>query len=145
MLVRDILKRKRYFDQKLEDLEYYTEALKDLKVSGKAKLYNEAVEKQFAVASKIRSHVTLLERLNNETLITIGGNEVSVSDAVKLRDSMKYQMSVLSSIIANGDFSALNIFSLMEQRDSLFDELMMLDSAIYVSDCVTDWDHESED
>ncbi len=142
MTIKEILSRKIYLDNKLLDIDNYIEVLSTLDIKDKADLYNKAIEEKFALLSKIQSHDVLIHEQNNFNKIKIGINELSVYDAVKLRNTLQDKISTFDSIIRSGDFKVVSVFNLMTQRDSLFEEHIVLKNAIEKSDSVTEWQKE---
>lgn len=142
MTIKEILSRKIHLDKKLKDLNRYIEALSDLDVQNKSDLYNKAIEEKFALLSKIQSHTVLLQGQNIDNIISIGDNKLSVYDAVQLRNTLQIKIETLDSIISHGDFRVINIFSILQQRDSLFEEFLVLSLAIKKSDIETVWEKD---
>lgn len=142
MLIKEILSRKKYLDGKLLDLENYINVLSDLVIDSKTDLYNKAIEEKFALLSKIQSHDVLIQEQNNVNMVTVGSNELTVHDAVKLRNTLFKKIDTLNIIIRSGDFKVINIFSLSNQRDSLFEDYLKLKSVIDKSDVISEWKKE---
>ena len=139
MLIKEILFRRRFLDNKLFDINNYIEVLSGLEVNNKTDLYNKAIEEKFALLSKIQSHEVLLQTQNSSNTIKIGTNELLVCDVVKLRDTLFNKIDTFNVIIRHGDFKVVSIFNLMAQRDDLFEEYIVLKNAIEKSDAVTEW------
>ena len=139
MLIQEILSRKIYLEKKLNDIDNYINKLSTLEVQDKGSLYNKALELKFDLLSKIRSHKVLLNDESRKTLIDIGGKSISVYEAVKIRDTLYKQLITLDDIITNGDFTSVDIFKLLDHRDSIFEEYELLNNAIKTSDATTEW------
>ena len=139
MLIKEILCRKRHLDSKLLDIDNYLNILPNLNVKDKVSVYNTAIDIKFSLLSKIQSHDVLLNAQNNNNLLHVGNNDLTVYEAVKIRNTLLDKITTLDNLISSGDLTVINIFTLMEQRDSLFDEFMVLDMAILKSDIETDW------
>lgn len=139
MLIQEILSRKIYLEKKLNDIDNYINKLSNLEIQDKGSLYNKALELKFDLLSKIRSHKVLLNDESRKTLIDIGGKSISVYEAVKIRDTLYKQLITLDDIITNGDFTSVDIFKLLDHRDSIFEEYELLNNAIKTSDATTEW------
>ena len=144
MTIREILSRKLYLDKKLEDITNYIEELSNISIPDKAAVYNKAVEYKFSLLSKIQSHKVLLQSQNNVNSISIGDNELSVHEAIKLRNTAKAKLETLDTIIRKGDFGVINTFNLMQQRDVLFEEFILLDLAIVECDTFKVWEKDQD-
>jgi len=140
MTISEILTRKRFLSKKLLDLNNYIFLLSDLSVKDKSDLYNKAIEEKFALLSKIQSHEVLLQEQNMNNIISIAGNDLTVYDAVKLRDTLFEKIKTLDIIIKSGDFKVVDVFSLMKQRDLLFEEYIIFKTSILESDIKTKWE-----
>ena len=143
MLIKEIITRKKYLDGKLLDLENYIHILSDLVADNKTDLYNKAVEEKFGLLNKIQSHEVLIQEQNNLNKVIVGSNELTVYDAIKLRDTLHEKIKTLDYIVRFGDFKVINIFSLLDQRDVLFEDYLRLKNAIDKSDIIVEWKMES--
>ena len=139
MLINEIISRKKYLSNKLIDIDNYILKLLDTNIEEKTSIYNKAIEIKFSLLSKIRSHEVLLHDQNAANTIMIGTSEISVYEGVKLRDTLGLKIKTLDILITQGDFNVINIFSLMEQRDSLFEEFVILNTIIAKSDITEEW------
>jgi len=142
MIISEILTRKRFLSKKLLDLNNYIFLLSDLSVQGKSDLYNKAIEEKFVLLSKIQSHEVLLQEQNMINTVSIAGNDLTVYDAVKLRDTLAEKIKTLDVIIDSGDFKVINIFSLIKQRDLLFEEYVIFKTSILKRDIEIEWEKE---
>ena len=141
MLIYEIVQRKNYIKNKLDNLDNYISKLEVLDLADKASLYNKAIEQKFLLLNKYRSHLALLREQNRNTTVLIGKDKLSVEDALYLRNTIQIKIDTLNTIIESGDFKVVNVFSLLEQRDNLFEEYMLLDSTIQESDLNTTWEN----
>ena len=139
MFISELLSRKKYLDSKLLDIDNYIKKLSDLPVQGKSDIYNKAIEEKFALLTKIQSHKVLLQEQNSENTVDIAGNNITVTDAIRLRDTLLAKINTLSVLISDGDFTVISVFGLMTQRDALFEEYMVFNNALSESDIVNSW------
>jgi hypothetical protein len=142
MLIYEILARKRFLNKKLVDLNNYLNVLSDLSIQGKSDLYNKAIEEKFTLLNKIQSHEVLLQEQNMTNIISIADNDLTVYDAVKLKNTLLEKMKTLDTIISSGDFEVISVFRLMSQRDLLFEEFLVFENAISKSDITTTWEKD---
>jgi len=80
-----------------------------------------------------QSKLMQINSANNQSLIKIGGTDVSIANAIIIRDTIKEKVDFLTSLIETKD-SRLDKLSLMEQRDKFFEEYTVLNMAIQRND-----------
>jgi hypothetical protein len=141
MYIYEIVKRRQFVKTKLENVDNFIHKLETVSINDKAQYYNKALDLKFKLLNKLRSHDTLLQEQNLNHLVTIGQEQLTVYDAVQLRKTINIKIRTLDTIIAKGDFTVINIFSLIEQRDQLFEEFTLLDTAILKSDLTELWEN----
>lgn len=141
MFFHDIIKRKEYLDKKLKDVSNFIKSLKelDIDVDSKALLYNKALDLKFKLLNKIRSHEVLIQNLSEETAVTIGDETMSLYEAEQLLSTIEAKIETVENILLGGDLKVINFFSLLEQRDQLFEEHMVLYTAVYRSIANKEW------
>ncbi|MBV5346648.1 hypothetical protein JZU46_00225 [bacterium] len=125
---------------KLEEVDKVIVTLKDLSSDNKDTLYTKLINHKFDLLSKIRSHTILLDKLNNDTNITIDGTELSVYEALHLLKTFRHKIDTFSSIIID-DAKSLNIFDLMDKKDKLLEEYIDIYMAVQDSDINTIWEN----
>lgn len=141
MFFHDIIKRKEYLDKKLKDVSDFLKSLKELDISveSKALLYNKAIDLKFKLLNKIRSHEVLIQSLSEETTVDIGNETMSLYEAEQLINTIEAKIETVESILLDGDLNVINFFSLLEQRDQLFEEYMVLYTSVYRSIANKEW------
>lgn len=144
MLVQEIVTRKNYLKFKLIDISNYIDKLETLNLVRKGDLYNKALSEKFELLSKIRSHDVLLERLNKNTTVVVGTEELSVCDAVALLKTLDEKIKTYDGVISHGDLVTVDFFTLINQRDDLFEEYILLYNSIKLSDSTQDWNPTKE-
>lgn len=134
MLVVELIKRKNGIKQKLDELEFYLEKISNIpnkKESGP--VYTDVLNRIFGLLDKYQNYIVLLERSNISTKIQVGNTEVSVSDAIKIRTTMDEKIKVFTNTINNND-AFLDVPDLIDKRDKLIEEHMLLNNVIEKSD-----------
>lgn len=130
MLVSEALIRKDDIEKRIEELEFYINRI-DSGDSGD--LYTNTLNMIFDMVDKLQSYIILITRHNTSTKIKVGDTEISLQDAIVLRKTVSEKMRILTDIINKPD-DGINVLSIMEQRDKLMEEYILLNSAIEESD-----------
>ena len=135
MLVAEALKRKDDIKQKIVELEFYLGKVGGAPAPGKdaVGLYGEVINSIFKLFDKYQNLSILIERSNLSNEVEIGKSKLSVSNAVKLRRTVSEKIRVLTDVIGNGD-PMINVPNLIDQRDKLIEEHILLDNVIKQSD-----------
>ena len=133
MLVGEILKRKNETKIKIEELGFYIEKISNVNIKESATIYTNVLGKVFDLLDKYQNYIILLERSNLKCEIKVGTSDVKVSDAVKLRDTTNKKMEFITNLINSNDAS-LNVPDLMDNRDKLMEEFILLNNAIEKND-----------
>jgi hypothetical protein len=140
MFVGELIARRNDVVFKIKELKRYLNSLPSDKAGSKGSIYKECLDRIFSLTEKYQSYSLLLNRSNNKTTIAIGeSDEVNVESALVLVSTINNKIIVIEDVIDNPDHS-IDIFTLMQQRDALVEELIILQSAIYRSD----WNTEVE-
>ena len=135
MNVSELLSNRLYLKIAIEDLIDFLKAAKSVNT--------DQIDVVMTTLLKyIDDHQRCLVRVaesNVKTTIKIGKSEVSVSNAIKVREGTKNKIDALSILIeAKNEY--LNILDLMEQRRKLYDEYILLSQTIAKSDMETEID-----
>jgi hypothetical protein len=142
MRVSEIVLRKDFLEQKLRGIENYILSLKNQGSSDKGELYSKAMQLQFDLLSKIRSHKILLDNINRETIIVVGEKELSVYEAVYILKTLKRKIDTLDAVASASAEGYIDIHSIYRQKDSLVEEYIMLKTRIQESDIITEWNKD---
>lgn len=140
MNIHEIILRKRFLDEKLSLIDKYIESLGSLTIDKKSDLYVKAISTKFDLLSKIRSHTILIDKLNRETLLNIDGTELSVYEALHLMDTIESKIDTFKLVITQDVSKSLDVFTLLNKIDILFDEYVSLQLTVLNSDISTDWE-----
>ena len=117
MVLAEVLIEMRNLSCKIVQLEDYLHRI----MTQDAKLADDATTKLLDLFDKYRSHLILINRVNNDTEVSIGGSKVSLANAILITKNMKCKIDLLDSLI-EAEGAVLDVFSLMDQRDQLLDE-----------------------
>lgn len=117
MYLGEVLNEKQNLKFKIKQLEdlFFKVAKTD---SEKA---NDIIKKLFDLFDKYRSHLILLNKVNNEKEITIGGSKINLANAVFLRDTLLQKISILDKLISE-ETAYTDVSSLIENRDKFYIE-----------------------
>jgi len=74
----------------------------------------------------------LIDKVNQQTLITIGGTQTNLTTAVEIRNTIKSKIDLITDLIATN--TSLDITSLLEQRDKFMSEYNSIDGSIRITD-----------
>jgi len=126
MLVAELLLRKNNIKLQIDELKKF---LLTEEASGNI---NKVTNTIFELEDKLQQYVVALSISNGETIIQVGKSKINIDTAVVLRNTTQKKINVLTELIENN--INIDIFNLMEQRDSFFEEHILLDKAIKESD-----------
>jgi hypothetical protein len=82
---------------------------------------NELIKKLFELVDKYRSHLILINKINNEKEIKIGESKLNLANAVLLKNTLKYKIDILNRLISD-DTSYTDIQSLIDNREKFYVE-----------------------
>jgi hypothetical protein len=137
MVLAEVLIEMNNLRQKIRQLEDYLH-----RTAGQdATLADKATSKLLDLLDKHRSHLILLNDINNSVEVSIGGSKVSLANAILITKTMKRKVDLLNSLI-EGD-SVLDVFSLMEQRDKLYMEYTTISNGLTAIEWSTNVDQKS--
>jgi hypothetical protein len=125
MVLAEVLIEMNNLRQKIAQLEDYVHrtASQDVEATNKATI------KLLDLLDKHRSHLILLNKYNNSIEVSIGGQTVSLANAILITKTMKRKIEILDSLIEEGD-SLLDVFDLIEQRDKMLEEYTTISNGL---------------
>jgi len=135
MFIGELIVRRKNVKKNISELRDFIQGLTD-NVIDNSDLHSKALNMLFNLLDKYQDYSIALEKVNIENNIVIGESEISISNAVKLRNTIKGKMDVLSDSINGSDYS-IDIFSLIAQRDTLTEEYILIDKTITTNDWKT--------
>lgn len=137
MVLAEVLKEKDSLEQKICQLNEYI--FKISKVSSDET--DKAIRNLIELVDKHRSHLILINRINNSIEVVIGGSKVSLANAVLITKTIKHKIDLLNGLIVGCDGTdTLNFFDLMDQRDKLLEEYTMISNGLKVIEWSTNVD-----
>jgi hypothetical protein len=90
-------------------------------IGSNQELEDAVITMLLSLLDKYRSHLILVNKVNNDVTVSIGGSEVSLANAVIIANTIKKKINVLDSLIENKDV-LFDVFSLISNRDKLLEE-----------------------
>jgi len=127
MVLAEVLIEMRNLKQKINQLEDYLHRIAD----NNAKLADTATTKLLDLLDKHRSHLILINKMNNTTEVSIGNSKVVLANAIIITKTMKLKIDLLNALIENED-GVLDVFDLMVQRDKLLEEYTTISNGLKV-------------
>lgn len=125
MFLGEVLIEADIIKSKIEQLENYL-----FKVSSSdSEKTDKAVKKLVELIDKYRSHLILLNRIENKTELYIGDTKVNIINAKLICSSLRSKIMLLDKLI-DSDSAVLDIFSLIEQRDKLLAEYVLISNGL---------------
>ena len=125
MVLAEVLIEKDNLKTKIKQLEEYL-----FKIAVRnSKLADRATSKLLDLIDKYRSHLILINKVSNETNVSIGGSNVSLANAVLIAKTMERKIDLINRLIDSEDV-VLDIFDLMDQRDKLLDEYTTISNSL---------------
>ena len=122
-----------FLRQKLDKRKNIKNKIKELKSwSLRSTPSDELIKLLLAQLDELQNINLIINKVNQQTLITIGGTQLNITTAVEIRDTIKSKMDLITDLIATD--TSLDITNLIEQRDNFMDEYNSIDGAIRITD-----------
>jgi len=138
MVLAEILIEMNNLKKKISQLRFYIE-----KVSSRdSKSTDNAISKLLGLLDKYRSHLILINRVNNETIVSIGESKLSLANAIIILKTIEDKINLLDKLIDNEE-CVLDVLSLIEQRDKLLEEYTAISKEIKHQEWGIEIDKES--
>jgi len=125
MVLAEVLIEMRNLKHKINQLRDYLFKIAD----NNATLADTATIKLLDLLDKHRSHLILINEINNSTEVSIGGSTVSLANAIIIIKTIKCKIDLLNSLVETEE-SVLDVFSLMEQRNKLLEEYTTISNGL---------------
>jgi len=135
MVLAEVIIEMLNLEQKISQLEDYLHRIAD----NNAKLADTATTKLLDLLDKHRSHLILVNKVNNKVEVTIGSSKVSLANAIIILKTTKRKVDLLDSLIEN-EHGVLDVFDLMIQRDKLLEEYTTISNGLKVIEWSTEID-----
>ena len=137
MNITELLLRKRQLEAKLAITNKYLDFISNSSTDIQPKL-TSAIKYKFELLSKIRSHEVLLDRLNTETTILVGGIEISVKEALYLMHTLELKIATFNNLVKSPSAINIDVLDIMSKIDALFEEYLSIYKAVKHSDSLLD-------
>ncbi len=134
MLVGDLIIRRDSLKTKIPELQRRLEQ----KGCVDKEEYDNTVSELFNLISELQSFSIILNRSNNKSMLRLGNKDITVIDAIEIRETLKRKIDVFSGLINKTPESKFSILSLFKQRDNLLEEYF----TVYKSIILSDWSNE---
>jgi len=125
MYLREKLDELKLLKQKVNELEFYVCNNINVDKDGLVKALLSYIE-------DIQNIRLILDKINSQTLLNVGTSKIDTNTAVIIRNTLNTKVELITSIIKNN--TALDILTLIEQRDSLIEEYNAINKAIRLAD-----------
>jgi hypothetical protein len=127
MLLAEVLIEKQNLEAKIQQLENYIYRV----YGSSAEQTDKATNKFLELTDKYRSHLILINRVNNEVELTIGDSKVNLANAVLIIKTIKKKIDLLDNLIETADSeTVMDTFNLIEQRDKLLEEYDLISNEV---------------
>jgi hypothetical protein len=132
MLLAELILRKKYLEEKIEELGYFLEKIvRDAAISQKELNVLRAELDDYL--EQLQSYVLKIESANSQLELSIDNSKIPIKNAIVLRDTLMKKIEFITGIIDNGN-SNLDISSFFQQRDRLYEEYFVINRAITTID-----------
>lgn len=138
MVLAEVIIEKINLELKIEQLQDYLNRV----VGNNTALADTATTKLLDLFDKYRSHLMLINKINNSVNVSIGDQQISLANAILFIKTLKRKIELLNSLIDNED-CVLDVFDLMDQRDILLNEYTTIANNIASIEWNTKIDKES--
>jgi hypothetical protein len=127
MVLAEVLIEKESLNHKIKQMERYLFRMAFVS----AEQTDKATKKLLELIDKHRSHLIMINKINNSIEVTIGESKVSLANAVLITQTMERKIELMNSLIDSCDSdSVLDIFVLIEQRDKLLEEYNLISNQL---------------
>jgi len=135
MVLAEIIIEAQNIKQKIGQLKSY---LDKITVDNTDKI-DLATKRLIDLFDKYRSHLILINTINNDVKMVVGDSELSIANTLLIAETMKRKINLLNSLIdTKEDF--LDVFKLMDQRDKLLVEYTTITNRLKYIEWVTEID-----
>ncbi len=133
MLLGELLLRRKCAQWEINELK------NDLYKTEEHTNVNDTLSKLFELEDKFQRYTILIERANTNTEVELGSQTTSLANAIKLRNAVDSKINTLTELIKSNKKS-LNILNLIEQRQKLIEEFILIDNVVNSGDWSTNVD-----
>jgi len=134
MVLAEVIIESRNIKQKIKQLESYLD-----KITEDSDKVDLATAKLIDLFDKYRSHLILINTINNDVKMVVGDSEVSIANTLLIINTMKQKIALLDNLIETKD-NFLDVFELMDKRDQLHKECSSISNKLRYTEWVTNVD-----
>ena len=141
MFLTEVLIKKNNIQNKLKKLEDYMLYLASNSNNKDSSKIDETLSRLYKLLGEYQNCMFVIDDAYHSIEITIGNSRATISEAVKLRKTIKEKIRLMDGLIHACEFnenSLFDIFELIENRDKLMDEYNMLNNIIKSNDWKVD-------
>lgn len=138
MVLAEILIETKNLKKKINQLLTYLD-----KVAARdSDITDQATTKLLGLLDKHRSHLILINRVNNETNISVAESKLSLANAIIILKTIEKKINILDSLIDKED-CVLDVLNLVRNRDQLLEEYTAISKEIQAQEWRIEIDQES--
>lgn len=119
----ELVSQKKVVEKKIEELNFI------LQYDHTELVANEL----FHLLERKQALLISIDTANSSSVINIGGQDITISAAIRLKNKIKEQIDVLTSLINNKDCN-LNKIELQKQRDKQYESYILLSMGVLKND-----------
>jgi hypothetical protein len=98
-----------------------------------------ATKRLIDLFDKYRSHLILINTINNDVKMVVGDSEISIANTLLIIKTMKSKIDLLNNVIETKD-NFLDVFDLMDKRDKLLVEYTTISNKLKYTEWITNVD-----
>ena len=134
MVLAEVIIESRNIKQKIKQLESYLD-----KITEDSEKVDLATTKLIDLFDKYRSHLILINTINNDVKMVVGDSEVSLANTLLIINTIKRKINLLDNLIDKKN-NFLDVFDLMDKRDKLLIEYTTISNKLKYTEWITDVD-----
>lgn len=138
MVLAEILIETRNLKKKINQLMIYIDRIS----SRDSVITDQATTKLLGLLDKHRSHLILLNKVNNSVEVTVGESTLSLANAIIILKTVKKKIDILDSLIDKED-CVMDVMNVIENRDKLLEEYTVISKEIQQQEWEIEIDQES--
>jgi hypothetical protein len=135
MVLAEVIIEAQNIKQKIGQLKSY---LDKITVDNADKI-DLATKRLIDLFDKYRSHLILINTINNDVKMVVGDSEISIANTLLIIKTMKSKIDLLNNVIETKD-NFLDVFDLMDKRDKLLVEYTTISNKLKYTEWITNVD-----
>jgi len=129
MYLREKLDELNLIERKVFELKNYVNSKTELTDGERDKIVKDILN----YIDKIQNAKLVLNKVNNQTSVTIADSKLDLKTATIIRDSLKEKIDLITDFI-NNNKNNLDVLTLISQRDDLIEEYNTVNNSIRIAD-----------